>query len=162
MKRIKLAIGCLAACIAAGLAPGGMAAQGQTVMVVRGPTVVAFFEPVSDKVMEKDTGTNKALSDFQLYSRQVRGSLPERRGVEFQEMYAPSFRVQDGNRVVLFRPGKVKVGYYFVAPGKKPRIRYGVMTDATHPVNGGRIFRTSGQVKRVSSRLLYGSGVPAW
>jgi hypothetical protein len=32
--------------------------------------------------------------------------------------------------VVLFRLGKVKVGYYFVAPGKKPRIKYGVMTDA--------------------------------
>ena len=129
MKRIKLAIGCLAACIAACPAAGGVAAQGQTVMVVRGPTVVAFFKPVSDKVIEKDTGTNEALSDFQLYSRQVRGPL-QQRGVEFQEMYATSFRVQDGNRVVLFRPGKVKVGYYFVSPGKKPLIQYGVMTDA--------------------------------
>ena len=128
MKRIKLAFACVAACLAAVAAAVGVA-EGQTVMVVRGPTVVAFFEPVSDKMMAKDAGTNEALSDFQLYTRQVRGPL-QRRGVEFQEMYATAFRVQDGDRVVLFRPGKVKVGYYFVAPGKKPQIKYGVMTDA--------------------------------
>jgi hypothetical protein len=93
---------------------------------------VAFFEPVSEKVMRKDESKNEVLSDFQLYARQVRGPLL-RKGVEFREMYATSFRLQDGDRVSLFRSdkvGNVKVGYYFIAPGKKPRIQYGVMTDA--------------------------------
>jgi hypothetical protein len=126
MRRTNFAIVCVAASISAAL---GSPAQSQTVVVVNGPTIVAFFEPVSDKAMEKDAGTNEALSDFQLYARQVRGPL-QRRSIEFQEIYATSFRLRDGKQVVLFRPGKVKVGYYFVAPGKKPRIKYGVMTDA--------------------------------
>jgi hypothetical protein len=126
MRLKNFAIVCVAACISAAL---GATAESQTVIVVSDPTIVAFFEPVSDKVMEKNADTNEALSDFQLYARQVRGPL-QRRSIEFQELYASSFRLRDGNRVVLFRLGKVKVGYYFVAPGKKPRIKYGVMTDA--------------------------------
>ena len=128
MKRINVAIVCFVALILV-IGRARVAAAEQDVVVVHGPTIVAFFEPVSEKVMEKDAGTNEALSDFQLYARQVRGPL-QRRGVEFRELYAPSFRLQDGKRVAQFRPGKVKVGYYFVAPGKKPRIQYGVMTDA--------------------------------
>jgi hypothetical protein len=34
-----------------------------------------------------------------------------------------------GKRLITFRPAK-GVGYYLVEPGKKPRIEYGVMTDA--------------------------------
>ena len=34
-----------------------------------------------------------------------------------------------GVKTTTFRPGKITVGYYFVAPGKKPRIEYGVNTD---------------------------------
>jgi hypothetical protein len=34
-----------------------------------------------------------------------------------------------GAKVTTFRPGDVKVGYYYIAPGKKPRIEYGVATD---------------------------------
>ena len=104
-----------------------VAAQEQTV-VVRGPTVVAFFEPVTDTVLEKDPDTSEALSDFQLYATQVQGPL-KRRGVEFHELYARSFQLKDGGKLVTFRPGKVKVGYYLVAPGKRPLIRYAVMTD---------------------------------
>jgi hypothetical protein len=32
--------------------------------------------------------------------------------------------------VTAFRPLKGNVGYHFVVPGRKPRIEYGVMTDA--------------------------------
>ena len=105
-----------------------ISAQGHDIVVVRGPTIVAFFEPVSDKVMKQDADTNEALSDFQLYARQVRGPL-RRRGIEFEELYVHSFQVRDGGKLVTFRPGKVKVGYYLIAPGKTPRIEYGVMTD---------------------------------
>jgi hypothetical protein len=64
----------------------------------------------------------------QVYAARVREPL-RRAGIDFHEVYAGSFRVRIGNKVVTFRPGEVKVGYYFVAPGKKPRVQYGVDTD---------------------------------
>jgi hypothetical protein len=41
----------------------------------------------------------------------------------------PSFRVRRAGSVIVFRPKKGRIGYYFVAPGKKPRIEYGLNTD---------------------------------
>jgi hypothetical protein len=35
-----------------------------------------------------------------------------------------------GKAATTFKPTKVDVGYYLVAPGRKPRVEYGVMTDA--------------------------------
>jgi hypothetical protein len=97
------------------------------VVVVRGPTVVAFFPPVTQKELDGSPDTNEALSDFQLYARQARTALAAR-GVAFEELYTRSFRVSDGKRVKVFRPGSVRVGYYFAIPGKKSHLEYGVMT----------------------------------
>jgi len=116
----------MALCLAAPAVQLG--AQASPVVVVRGPTVVAFFEPVMGTDLENDADTNEVLADFQLYTTQVQGPL-KRRGVEFQVLYERSFRMREGGKVATFRPGKVKVGYYLVAPGKRPRIEYGVMTD---------------------------------
>jgi hypothetical protein len=71
---------------------------------------------------------NEALADFQLYATRVGKPLHDA-GVDFKEIYANSFQVQRGTRISTFRSGKVDVGYYFVAPGKEPRIEYGVLTD---------------------------------
>lgn len=90
--------------------------------VVRGPTILAFFPPT-------DPDTNEALSDFQQYARQARAPL-SKLGVDFKEVYVGSFRVTSAGRTTRFRPGRTKVGYYFVLPGKKPRVEYGVMTDS--------------------------------
>ncbi len=92
------------------------------------PTIVAFFPPVTEAELRRDPDTNEALSDFQEYARRVREPLRSR-GVDFHEVYAHKFAVRSGKRVVVFTPGKVHVGYYFVAPGKKPRVEYGVNTD---------------------------------
>ena len=102
-------------------------AEQPPLVVVRGPTIVAFFEPVTAEELEKDPDTNEALSDFQFYAGQVREPL-RKMGVEFQELYARSFRLRIGKKVTTFRPGEITVGYYFVKPGKKPRIEYGVNT----------------------------------
>ena len=96
---------------------------------MRGPTVVAFFEPVPQAKLEKEPDTNEALADFQLYAKNVREPF-RKAGIEFHELYAHSFRLRDGNKLTTFRTGKVGVGYYLVAPGKDPRVEYGVMTDA--------------------------------
>jgi hypothetical protein len=100
----------------------------QPVVTIRRPTIVAFFPPVTEADLAKDPDTNEALADFQLYASRVRKALHDQ-GIEFQEIYALSFRVRRGTRTATFRPGKVKVGYYFVAPGKEPHVEYGVMTD---------------------------------
>ena len=50
-------------------------------------------------------------------------------GVGYREIQASDFVVKVGNATTNFRPVK-GVGYYFVAPGKKPRVEYGVLTDS--------------------------------
>ena len=126
MKRFRSAIAYFAFCVIA-IAPG--AAEKQPVVVVRGPTVIAFFKPVPSEQVDKDADANEALSDFQLYASRARVPL-RNAGIEFHELYTHCFRLRVGNKLTTFRPAKVGVGYYFVAPGKKPRIEYGVMTHA--------------------------------
>jgi len=127
MKRLMSTLACVA--LSALSTPSAPAtAEKQPVVVVHGPTVVAFFEPVAQAKLEKDPDTNEALGDFQLYAANLREPL-RREGIEFHELYAYSFRVCVGNRSTTFRSVKGNVGYYLVAPGKKPRIEYGVMTD---------------------------------
>lgn len=103
------------------------APQEKTVVVTR-PTVIAFFPPVTDSELEKDPDTNEVLSDFQFYAAKARKQLRVR-GIDFEEIYAASIRIKDGAKVVVFRPKNITVGYYFVAPGRAPRVQYGVMTD---------------------------------
>jgi hypothetical protein len=99
----------------------------QPIIPVRGPTTVAFFEPVTEAELKADPDTNEALSDFQVYAAGAREGFQDT-GIEFHEIYARSFRIRIGNRTTTFRAGKDAVGYYFVALGKKPRIEYGVNT----------------------------------
>lgn len=54
----------------------------------------------------------------------------EKRGIEFQEVYAHRVLMRGGTTVSTSTPRKIRVGYYFVAAGKKPHVQYGVMTDA--------------------------------
>jgi hypothetical protein len=104
------------------------AAREQPAIVVRGPTVVAFFPPVKEEEIKANPDTNEALADFQLYPFQVREPF-RKAGFAFHEVYAVSFRIHIGTRITTFRAGQVKVGYYFIAPGKEARVEYGVMTD---------------------------------
>jgi hypothetical protein len=95
---------------------------------VHRPMIVAFFPPVTEAELQRNPDTNEALSDFQEYARRVREPLRQR-GIEFHEVYADRFGIRRGKTVAIFRAGKVQIGYYFVAPSKKPRIEYGVDTD---------------------------------
>jgi hypothetical protein len=126
MKRLMFATAFFALC-AFSVAP--VTAEKQPVLVVHGPTVVAFFEPVPQAKLDKDPDANESLADFQLYATRVRAPL-RKVGIEFHELYTHSFRLRVGNRLTTVRPINADVGYYLVVPGKKPRIEYGVMTDA--------------------------------
>ncbi|HTQ98302.1 MAG TPA: hypothetical protein VMH89_15930 [Candidatus Acidoferrum sp.] len=104
-------------------------AQALQVIGVSGPTVIAFFPPVTEKDLLQDPDTNESLSDFQFYAQRVRTKLHDA-GIDFQEIYAAAFIVKCGAKTRNFHPQKAEVGYYFIAPGKSPHIEYGVMTDA--------------------------------
>jgi hypothetical protein len=106
-----------------------VAANKNTLVEISHPTVVAFFSPVTSAELNADPDTNEALADFQLYATKVRKPLSDA-GIDLKEVYAEFFQVQRGTRIEKFRPSKAHVGYYFVAPGKEPRIEYGVLTDA--------------------------------
>ena len=105
------------------------AAPKEKLVVVNRPTVVAFFPPVTDAELSNNPDTNEALADFQFYATKAREKF-HNEGIDFEEIYALSFAVKCGTKTTTFRPKKTTVGYYFIAPGKSPRIEYGVMTDA--------------------------------
>jgi len=98
------------------------------VFTVRTPTVVAFFAPVTDRDLDNED-TNEDLSDFQYYDDEVRAPF-KKAGIELHETYARSFSIRLKGRVLQFRTTRNNdIGYYFIAPGKKPHVEYGVMTD---------------------------------
>jgi hypothetical protein len=105
------------------------AAPKETVVVVNRPTIVAFFPSETESELSKEPDTNEALADFQYYAGIVRPQLHDV-GVDFEEVYASSFRVKCGAKTTTFHSGKIGIGYYFVATGKSPRVQYGVMTDS--------------------------------
>ena len=109
---------------------------------VRRPSIVAFFPPVSAAEL-KDGETNESLSDFQFYAGRVQPPLMNA-GIDFHEIYSHSFSIRLGTTTTTFHPKKVDVGYYFVAPGKKPHIEYGVMTDADLLLVADRYFGLTG------------------
>jgi hypothetical protein len=103
-------------------------ATGAPVFIVRTRTVVAFFAPVSDRDLD-DEDTNEDLSDFQYYDDEVRAPF-KKAGIELHETYTRSFSVRLKGKVLEFRTTRNNdVGYYFIVPGKKPHVEYGVMTD---------------------------------
>lgn len=126
MRRLSSAMTCFGiAALLAPLAHTAPAAE-RPAVIVRGPTVVACFVPVSDAEMDKNPDLNEALADFQLYTAQARRSL-QQRGIAFRVLSARSFRIQVNGKSVGARVGGAT--YYFIAPGKQPLIKTGVMTD---------------------------------
>lgn len=107
----------------------GQRASDAPVISVRAARVIAFFPPVSQSDLSNDNdGLNESLNDFQYYAGRVRAPL-KKEGIDFDEVYAKSFRVRIAAQTSLFKPSEDRAGYYFIAPGKKPLIEYGVMTD---------------------------------
>jgi hypothetical protein len=98
------------------------------VIDIQRETVIAFYPAASQKD-KANADANEALSDFQFYAGRMKQPL-SRLGIDFQELYVRSFRIRRDRETIVFRPKTDGVGYYFIAPGKKPHIEYGVMTDA--------------------------------
>jgi hypothetical protein len=96
-------------------------------IVVTGPTIVAFRAATSGGAREDEQNANEALADFLVYAD--RASEPLKRAkVDFKVVYADAFQVRDGKTLVTFRTTKIGIGYYFVSPRMKPVVQRGVMT----------------------------------
>ncbi len=145
-RRLAFATACVAVYVLADRLPTVVAEENHPLLVVRGPTVVAFFPPVTDAELQKDPDTNESLSDFQFYSAKLREPL-RKLGIDFHELYARSFELRIGKKLKTFRPVKVEVGYYLIAPGRKPRIEYGVMADVGLLEVAKEYFGTSNKLK---------------
>lgn len=111
------------------LAPGlcsSQSAKQPPIFQVHRPTLIAFFEPITEAELDKDADLNDVLSDFQWYAGEIQKPL-QKSGVDFHVVYARSFRIRIKGKTTTFHVGK-NVGYYFVMPGKKPLVQYGVNT----------------------------------
>jgi hypothetical protein len=105
------------------------------VIQIQKGTIIAFYTPAK----AADADSNEALSDFQFYADQVKQPL-SKLGIDFKEIYVRSFRLHRSGGDIVFRPKSDAVGYYLIAPGKRPRIEYGVRTDVDLIVLAKRYF----------------------
>ncbi len=119
-----------------------LSAQKPATFDVTGPTIIAFFPPVTDAELRKDPDTNEALSDFQFYAGQVREPLAKR-GITFKEVYADAFTIRQGKMTTLFGTKTMKVGYCLATPGKEPYVQIGVLSDAGLLQLADKYFGTS-------------------
>jgi hypothetical protein len=97
-----------------------MLAADRPIFVVHGPTVIAFFSPLTKDDL-KDGG-NETLSDFRYYSGAARARLMDA-GITLHEVYARSFRVRIGTSVTTFGFAKDQFGYYFFCSRQKAKSR---------------------------------------
>jgi hypothetical protein len=98
------------------------------ILEIKGSTVIAFFGPVTQDEIAKDADLNESLSDFQYHLHSAKSRLEEA-GVTVYELYANSFSMKLLKSTTTFKPKNANVGYYFIMPGEKPKIQYGVMSD---------------------------------
>src|SRR5260370_11043012 len=120
MKRLVLPLVCVSFLL--GSSPLQSAKKTPT-FDVHGPTILAFFQPVTEAELLKDPDTNTALDDFQFYAREARQPL-EKKGIELPEVYAHPISIRRTAARSTFTPRKIPGGYYLVAPCKKPHIAY--------------------------------------
>lgn len=98
------------------------------VFTISQPTVIAFFPLLTQEEVNKGED-EEALADFQFYFNTIKRPL-NAAGISLYEADRRSFQIRDQGKVSVFKTGKIGIGYYFIAPGKKPRVEYSVMTDA--------------------------------
>jgi hypothetical protein len=97
---------------------------------VAGPTVVAFFPPVTQAEVDADDELAAVLDDFTWHLSSAARALREA-GVAVHVRFAAAVRLRDAGTEREFVPGGEMrgVGYLLVLPGRAPRMLRGVMTD---------------------------------
>jgi hypothetical protein len=99
----------------------------QTIEIHRA-TIIIFEPPPKPGELENGEGDAEAYCDFAYYMDRAEKPLQES-GIEIRSVLTREFVVRDGNKIRTLKTGKIEFGYYLIAPGKEPRVEYGVMTD---------------------------------
>ena len=128
MKFVVLGAAPLLACSLA-QEPSGLEkiSQNDDAVIITGPTVIAFFPPVSQREVDADPDLNEVLADFQWHLYRAREEL-EQLGVTVHELYKNRILISDTGREHVFSPD-TELGYYMVSPGREALVIYGGMTD---------------------------------
>lgn len=107
-------------------------------VIVRRPTVVACWVPVSAAKRKADSDIDEAAADFELNWRSSAESL-RRAGIAAGRRDARVvWLVDDGRLRAVPCPG---VGYILALPSAQPKVIRGVMTDADLAAAAARFFR---------------------
>jgi len=116
------------------------AAEQQTRFVITGPTLISFFLNYTDDEILAEGG-DEALNDFVFYLPAAEDQL-RRAGVQVHAVFKlKSFQVKMGSRWRTVQPRAQDVGYYFIAPGREPRLEFGVEDSETIVDSAREYFR---------------------
>ena len=105
---------------------------------VDGPTLISFYPTVTQAQIDSSEELATVLDDFSYHRSTAQDSL---RALGFTMVDHPSgtIRIVDasGPRDIALAPDSADVGFVFVAPDRRDRVMYGVMTggeliDAAH------------------------------
>jgi len=96
-------------------------------MLIQRATIIAFGPPTA-RAGRIDGNASESLTEFQLYTQRIEQPLNQA-GIAVHFVHARTFRIRLGAETTEFHP-KTDFGYYLIAPGKKPLVEYGVMTDS--------------------------------
>ena len=91
-------------------------------------TLIDFSAYISEEDLKKDPAAKQAYTDFDKYRTAMVPAL-RKLGIVVLGFGSSTFHVQRGAQHTTFK-GEKPIGYYFAAPGREPRIVYGVHTDA--------------------------------
>jgi hypothetical protein len=139
----------LAFCVAA---PGATTRHQPTRFVITGPTLISFFLNYTDEETKADG--NEALNDFLFYLSAAKDEL-KKAGVRVNTVFkVDRFQVKLGSKWQTVKPARGHdVGYYFIAPGRKPHIEDGVEDTESILIAAGEYFRLKALPQRPAYRL---------
>ncbi len=102
------------------------------------------FCAVTQAELDNDTNDiNEWFSDCQYYVEQAARHY-SKSSIAFHQIYDRSFRVRRNSVEITFHE-KQRDGYYFAAPGKEPRVFYGIMPPVDLYPTARAYFKTKGK-----------------
>ena len=105
------------------------AAPDSMVVRVHGPTLISFYPTVTQAQIDSSEDLATVLDDFSYHLSTAQDSL---RAMGFAIIDHPpgTIRIVDesSSRDIALAPDSADVGFVFVAPGRRDRVMYGVMT----------------------------------
>jgi hypothetical protein len=102
-----------------------------TLIVIEGPTLVAFYPPVSQAQVDTSEELATVFDDFSYHLSSAADSL-RALGITVRERPVGDIRLVEAGKQRQFRPAKdsADFGYLYLAPGRAQRVYYSVMSNS--------------------------------